>query len=251
MVSGSADLTVTVLGCSGTYAGPDGACSGYLVRGGGTTVLVDAGPGTLANLQHHVSPDELDAVVVSHSHPDHWIEVPILRNVLAYVLGRTGVPLITTAETLGMVEHVCHGRIGVSFVPQVITDGSEFSVGPLDFRCSRTDHPPETLGIRVDHADRSFGYSADTGPRWSLAELGPGLDLGISEATWLDGDDVGDDLVHTTAGQAGAGARAAAVGRLLVTHVLPTGSVDEAVAEASEAYGAPVEAARIHRTYTV
>lgn len=251
MVSDPHALNVTVLGCSGTYAGPDGACSGYLVRGGGTTVMLDAGPGTLANLQHHVRPDELDAVVISHSHPDHWLEVPVLRNALAYVLEHRGVALLSTAETLEMIEYVCHGRIGPSFVPEVIADGSEFSVGELDLRCSRTDHPPETLGVRVDHRGRSFGYSADTGPGWSLAELGPGLDVGISEATWLDSVGVAGDPVHTTAGQAGGSARAAGVGRLLVTHVLPTGSVDEAVAEASDAYGAAVEAARIHHTYVV
>ena len=244
-------LTVTVLGCSGTYAGAGGACSGYLVRGGGATVLLDAGAGTLANLQEHVRPDELDAVVVSHSHPDHWVEVPVLRNALTYVLGRGDVPLYTTAETLGLVEAVGHGRIGGAFRPPIVTDGPGFRVGPLSFRCSRTDHPPETLAVRVDLGGRSLGYTADTGPGWSLAELGPGLDLAFTEATFLTSDHDPGDPVHLTAAQAGAAARDAGVGHLVVTHVLPTRSVDEAVAEAAETYGAPVEAARVHRTYRV
>lgn len=244
-------LSVTVLGCSGTYAGAGGACSGYLVRGGGATVLLDAGAGTLANLQQHVRLDELDAVVVTHSHPDHWVEVPVLRNALTYVLGRGGVPLFSTAETLGLVEAVGHGRIGEAFAAEVVTDGSEFRIGPLSFRCSRTDHPPETLGVRVDLDDRSLGYTADTGPGWSLSELGSGLDVAISEATFSDQDPDLEGAVHLTAGQAGAAARAAGVGRLLVTHVLPTRSVHEAVVEAGEAYGAPVEAAEVHRTVQV
>jgi ribonuclease BN (tRNA processing enzyme) len=244
-------LSVTVLGCSGTYAGPGGACSGYLVRGGGATVLLDAGPGVLANLQQHVRPDELDAVVVSHSHPDHWMDVPVMRNALTYVFAHAGVPTFSTAETLGLLEGVFHGRIGDSLAPQVVTDGSEFAVGPLRFRCSRTDHPPETLGVRVDLGERSLGYSADTGPGWSLAELGPDLDLGISEATFLDSEGPHGNAVHLTAGEAGGLARSAGVGRLVITHVLPLGSVDEAVAEASEAYGSAVDAARLHRTYQV
>ena len=248
-------LTVTVLGCSGTYAGADNACSGYLVRGGGVTVLMDAGPGTLANLQHHAKLTELDAVIISHSHPDHWLEVPVLRNALRYIHAVHGVPLFTTAETLGLAEVLCHGQLGPTYVPHVISDGSQFAVGPLAFRCSRTDHPPETLGLRADFGDASVAYTADTGPGWSLGELGAGIDLAISEATFLDDGtedpDVSDGSVHLTARQAGAGARAAGVRRLLVTHVLPTGSVDEAVAEASEAYGAPVEAARVHHTYGV
>lgn len=248
---GQGDLAVTVLGCSGTYAGPGNACSGYLVRGGGTTVLLDAGPGTLSSLQHHVRPTTLDAVVVSHSHPDHWGDVPVMRNALHYVLGHSGVPLYSTAETLGYVESVFPDGIGDAFRAEVITDGSEITVGALHLRCSRTAHPPETLGIRVDMDARSIAYSADTGPAWSLGELGTGIDLGICETTWLDADGFDIDDLHMTAGQAGRLARADGVARLVATHVPPTGSWDLAVAEASDAYGSAVEPARIHHTYVV
>lgn len=245
------DLAVTVLGCSGTYAGPGNACSGYLVRGGGVAVLLDAGPGTLSSLQQHVRPTVLDAVVVSHSHPDHWGDIPVMRNALHYVLGHSGLALYSTAETLGYVESVFPGGAGEAFRPEVITDGSEIHVGPLRIRCSRTAHPPETLGFRVDFGGRSFAYSADTGPAWSLGELGVGIDLGICEATWLDADGFDLDDLHMTAGQAGRLARADGIGRLVVSHVPPTGSWDLAVAEASDAYGAPVDPARIHHTYVV
>ena len=97
-------LTVTVLGSSGTYAGVDGACTGFLVRSAGATVMMDAGPGTLANLQRHVRPDQLDAVVLSHCHPDHWLELPVLRNALKYVLAHHGVQLFCTVETLDMAD---------------------------------------------------------------------------------------------------------------------------------------------------
>jgi ribonuclease BN (tRNA processing enzyme) len=245
-------LTVTILGCSGTYAAAGNACSGYLVRGGGTTVLMDAGPGTLANLQNHVGLADLDAVVISHSHPDHWLEIPVMRNALRYVLGQSDLPLYSTAETLGLAEDLGHGQLRPTFVPETITDGSEFSIGPLRFRASRTDHPPETLALRVDLGDESLAYTADTGPRWSLAELGPDIDLAISEATFLEADlPVPGDRVHLTAAEAGAGARSSKVRNLLVTHVLPTGSAEEAVVEASDAYGAAVRAAEVNRTYTV
>ncbi|HEV2369108.1 MAG TPA: MBL fold metallo-hydrolase, partial [Acidimicrobiales bacterium] len=68
-------LRLTVLGCSGSYPGPGQACSGYLVRHGATTVWLDAGSGTLANLQLHVALGEIDAIVLSHEHPDHWSDV--------------------------------------------------------------------------------------------------------------------------------------------------------------------------------
>jgi ribonuclease BN (tRNA processing enzyme) len=67
--------TVTVLGCDGSYPGPGGAASGYLVQGGATRLWLDAGPGTFAALQRVVDPAAVDAIVLSHEHPDHWTDV--------------------------------------------------------------------------------------------------------------------------------------------------------------------------------
>jgi ribonuclease BN (tRNA processing enzyme) len=86
-------LSVTVLGCDGSYPGPGGACSGYLVRGGGVTLWLDAGSGTMANLQRHVALDDVDAVVVSHEHPDHWTDLEAFYAACAYVIGRSGIPV--------------------------------------------------------------------------------------------------------------------------------------------------------------
>lgn len=242
-------LNVTVLGSSGTYAGPDGACSGFLVRSAGATVMMDAGPGTLANLQRHVAPAALSAVVLSHSHPDHWLELPVLRNALKYVLSCHDLDVYATAETLELAEQVTGGMLAPTFRPHVITDGSEVTIGDQRWRCSRTDHPVETMGLRIDAEGRSLGYTADTGPGWSLAELGV-VDLGLSEATFLH-DSTERNPVHLSAHQAGLMAREAHVGHLVITHVLPTGSPSDSVAEASDAYGAPVDVATLHRTFDV
>jgi len=68
-------MKLTVLGCSGSYPGPGGAASGYLVEADGTRIWLDAGSGTLANLQRHIGLDAVDAVVLSHEHPDHWADI--------------------------------------------------------------------------------------------------------------------------------------------------------------------------------
>ncbi len=242
-------LNVTVLGSSGTYAGPDGACTGFLVRSPGATVMMDAGPGTLANLQRHIALEHLDAVVLSHCHPDHWLELPVLRNALKYVLGCAGLDVYLTQETLDMAEHVIGHGFGTTLRPHVITDTSTFELADQRWNCSQTDHPVETLGLRVEVNGRSLGYTADTGPEWSLAELGR-IDLGISEATFLH-DSPECNPVHLSAHQAGELARTAGVGRLVISHLLPRGSVAESVAEASAAYGAPVDVAELHRTFDV
>ncbi len=81
-------LSLTILGCSGPCAPPGGACSGYLVDDGETRLWVDAGSGTLANLQRHVAVDTVDAVFLSHEHPDHWTDLEGFFNVCRYVVER-------------------------------------------------------------------------------------------------------------------------------------------------------------------
>ncbi len=75
MTPSSAPRTVTVLGCDGSYPGPGGAGSSYLVKAGGVTVLLDAGPGSFSNLQRFDAPELVDLVVLSHRHPDHWTDL--------------------------------------------------------------------------------------------------------------------------------------------------------------------------------
>ena len=91
-------LRLSVLGCDGTYAGPGGACSGYLVSSPTTHVWIDAGPGTLSRLQRHLALTDLDAVVISHEHPDHSGELPVLRNALRFMFGVSGLPVLTTCQ---------------------------------------------------------------------------------------------------------------------------------------------------------
>jgi ribonuclease BN (tRNA processing enzyme) len=246
-------LTVTVLGSAGTYAQADNPCSGYLLRSESTTVWLDCGPGTLGALQQHVALGDVDAVVVSHQHPDHWLELPVVRNAWRYGLGRTGLPVLATAGVLDLAATVLDADLAPTFDATVIADGSVERVGDLSFRFSRTDHPVETMACRVTDGTRTFAYSADTGPAWSFAALDPdgeGFDLALCEAT-LDADQAGS-VQHLTGRQAGAMARAAGVRRLAIAHLLAdTESRRELEAAAPDAFDGPVEVASPGTTFTV
>ncbi|MHB8290704.1 MAG: MBL fold metallo-hydrolase [Acidimicrobiales bacterium] len=219
-------FSVTVLGCDGGYQAPGGACSGYLVRAGSTRLLLDSGPGTIANLQRYVGLDELDAVVLSHDHPDHWSDIEGLAVARQYALSApVGVPADSTARERvrvlapkGLREITYHCR-GDAFDWREVTDGSKATVGALELRFSRTDHGPETLGVRVSAFGRVLAYSADTGPKWSLGRLGGGIDVGLCEATFTSAHE--GSARHLSARQAGTQARDAAVRRLVVTHRWP------------------------------
>jgi ribonuclease BN (tRNA processing enzyme) len=239
-----AGLTLTVLGCSGSYPGPGQACSGYLIQGQGTTLWLDAGPGTLANLQLWVGLGDVDAVILSHRHPDHWTDIEGFF-IACRQAERRPVPIYAPDG----LEHLL--RSGPTTRPifewHTIADGHQLTIGSTRLSFSRTDHPPETLAVRIDAGGASLGYSADSGPGWSLEALGPGLDLAVCEATFLH-DQEGRHQ-HMSARQAGTTARAAGVGRLMLSHLWPTIDPEASRSEAEAAFGRPVELARMNTTY--
>jgi len=238
-------LSVTVLGCDGSYPGPGGAGSGYLLRGGGATVWLDCGPGTLAALQTHVGLADVDAVVVSHEHPDHRNDLEGFSVACTYVVPRQGVPVWAPA---GVREHGYHtGPPALVF--SELVDGGRFAVAGMAFTASRTDHPPATMAVRVEAEGRSLGYTADTGPGWSPSALGPPLDLLLSEATF-SADREGHSQ-HLSGRQAGDLARQAGARRLLLTHLWPITDRIALQAEAAAAFGADVELAEPGATYEV
>ncbi len=240
-------MRVTVLGCSGSFPGPGpgGACSGYLVDDGTTRLWLDAGSGTLANLQRHLALADLDAIVLSHEHPDHWADLEGFHNVLRFVLFRRGFPVYAPA---GLKQHV-YGDMTPWVTWHDVADGDVAKVGTLVLSFSRTDHGQETLAVRVDADGASLGYTADTGPGWSISALGPGLDAALCEATVpavLEGR-----MQHLSARQAGASAREAGARRLILTHLWPTLDPEQGRVEGSEAFGSAVELAAVDKVFSL
>ena len=237
-------LAVTVLGCDGSYPGPGGAGSSYLVTCDDTAVWLDAGPGSLANLQTHVPLEDLDAVILSHEHPDHWSDLEHLAVACKWVVPRPPLAVHSAFDPRPLMHSdsatdvLAWSRIGA---------GEQLAVGPMTFTFSRTDHPVETLAVRVDGGGRALGYSADSGPGWGLAELGEGLGLALCEATHLS--DSEGTVPHMSARQAGQSARHAGVGRLVITHLWPRLDKRAAAEEAGRAFGGPVSVAVIGARY--
>jgi ribonuclease BN (tRNA processing enzyme) len=242
-------LTLTVLGASGSYPGPGAACSGYLVQGGGVAIALDLGPGTLANLQEHIAIADLDAIVLSHSHPDHWLDLGVLATALKWGLGREGLPVYGTAETRTKADALLDG-LAPTFAWTDVDAASTIVVGPIELRFSATVHYVPTLACRVALDGAALAYSADTGPGWSFAAFGEPIDLAICEATHDAGREC-EGTMHLSGRQAGALARDAGVGRLVVTHVSPGTDPEVVRAEAEAAFGAPVALAVEHAHFEV
>jgi len=247
-----AAIQVTILGSSGSYATPENPCTSLLMRSPEASVLLDCGPGSTGPLQNFIRPSELDAIVITHCHPDHWIELPILRNVFTYFDPVSTMPVFGTEQTRLMDQAVNarHGGFADPIRWTVINESSTFSIQDLSFSFSRTDHPVETLAVRVDAAGASFAFSSDTGPGWQVSSLGGGVDLVIHEASHLL-DSEGRGIPHTSARQAGRAAREAGARRLVLTHLMPGADPAAHLAEASAAFGGPVELAEPGATFFI
>jgi ribonuclease BN (tRNA processing enzyme) len=241
-------LTLTVLGCSGSYAGPGAACSGYLVRAGDTAVVVDLGPGTFANLQAHVDPAAVDGLVLTHEHPDHWVDLPILRNAFRYVLGLEGLAVHGTEGTRDLATAVID-ELPPTLIWHTVAPGGTLALGPLTFRFGLTDHPVETLAVRVEAGGRTLLYSADTGPGWDPGPLGEGVDLLLCEASL--GPEHENEVQHLSARQAGTVARTLGAGRLVLTHIVPGVDQDAQRALATTVYDGDVSVATTGATFTI
>jgi ribonuclease BN (tRNA processing enzyme) len=242
-------LTLTILGCDGSHASAGGAASGYLVRewDSGTTIWIDAGPGTFANLQRFCDPRSVDAIVLTHLHGDHWTDVDGFLTAGRWTASPPWGPVRVLAAP-GISDNLLQEPDGVLELEE-ISESTRATVGGLDLSFSRTDHPPPTFAVRIEGAGRVLGYSADTGAGWSFEELGPGINLALSEATYTREHE--GTAGHMSGHQAGKSAREAEADRLLITHFSPVVSSDAIYAEALESYGAPVLRAAVGRGYTV
>jgi ribonuclease BN (tRNA processing enzyme) len=232
-------ISLTTLGCSGSYGAPaGGACSGYLVRAGGATIWMDCGNGTLAALQREANVADLDAVVITHTHPDHCVDIYGLHVLNKYGLERLGLPVYAPVNAEHELAHLVRGDWGGAFAWHPIEDGGTATVRDATLRFSETDHPVTTLAVEVSAADKRLIYTSDTGPKWSPEVFGPGADLLLSEASYLH-----DDIkvpIHLSARQAGEYGRETAARRLVLTHLWPMVDPVASAAEGSEAFGAPV-----------
>jgi ribonuclease BN (tRNA processing enzyme) len=250
-------MRLTVLGCSGSGPGPASPASGYLLEAGGAHVVVDLGNGTFGALQRHLDPWHLDAVVLSHLHPDHCADVSPLVVHRRYAPGRPARPPVP------LPLHAPDGapdRLVAAFAPSAaeratedlgdvlafrpLADAGEGEVAGVALQARLVDHVCPAFALRFEHGGRSLVYSGDTGPCGSLVDLARGADVLLCEATWPHVTDEWDEPppgVHLSGRQAGEHAARAGVGRLLLTHVAPWADGEKLRAEAREVFDGPVE----------
>lgn len=236
-------MRLTVLGSSGTYPAAGRPASGYLIEEGDTRVWCDAGPGTLTALPVDIA--EIDAVFVSHEHPDHCLDVVIASHVLTFgPAPRLGVPLYGPGPTLKkLMGFLGGGRVAEAFEIRPLDSGDVARIGSLELRVATSDHSVPTLASRWESDHRALCYSADTGPAGEWMALADGADLFLCEATYQGTPGLEPYLHHLTAQEAGSIARRAGAKRLMLTHIPPHRDSARSVMEAEATFDRPVSLA--------
>lgn len=259
-------MRLTAVGCSGSFAGPGSPASCYLLTvaaevspdGREWNLVLDLGNGSLGALQGVCDPRRIDAVGISHLHPDHFVDLAGLYVFLRYhPTGRRDSPVPVygpagTAERLGAVYGLGAGETMAAHLdvrPWRLDEPVQ--VGPLVIEPRRVFHPVEAYGVRVTgpsslrSGERAvLAYTGDTDACDAVVDLARDADLLLSEAAFEEGRDDGvEPGIHLTGLRAAQLATRAAARRLVLTHLPPWNDPARARAEAASAYAGPLDIA--------
>jgi ribonuclease BN (tRNA processing enzyme) len=216
-------VRLTVIGSSPAWPNPGGACSGYLVDG---RLLLDCGPGVLANLRRREPWPSVEAIAITHLHLDHW------GDLIPWVWGSlygpgAGADRVTLWLPPGSREELrpILARLGGEDMFERAFDVREYDARvPFEAAGLQVTAVPllhydmQTHGFRVEGDGRVFAYSGDSGPCEALTEVARGADLLLCEATLANGGSDGPTRGHLTPEEAAAAAAAGGAKRTVLTH---------------------------------
>jgi ribonuclease BN (tRNA processing enzyme) len=264
-------LRLRVLGKSPSWQDAGGACSGYLLEEGGTAVLIDCGNGVFSKLRRYRDYTRVNAVVISHMHADHFLDLIPYAYALTYAPRQQPVPVDRWPGT----DHPCRPRLLVprggreifkrvvgawgnddlienAFEIEEYDAGSRPQIGSLRFEFHGVPHFLECYAISAQSSNGGgkLAYGADSRPSEELVEFARDADLFIIEATLPRPERTGM-RGHLTPGEAGEHGRAAGVKRLVLTHISDELDALWARDQAEAAFGGQVEVATEGALYTV
>jgi ribonuclease BN (tRNA processing enzyme) len=263
-------LRITVLGKSPSWQDAGGACSGYLIQAEGTNVLLDCGNGVFAKLRERIDYVDLDAVVLSHLHADHWLDLVPYAYALIYAPKQQPVPVHTWPGTDSPARprliappgarEVFRQVVGAwgnedlidsAFRIEEYEPGETVEVGEIRASFHPVPHFIDTFAVNVSSdGTGKLTYSADTRPGEEIVEIARDADLLLVEGTLPRPERTGV-RGHLTPEEAGEHAKRAGAKRVVITHISDELGDEWVREQAEQGFGAPVEVAREGATYDV
>ncbi|MBB2481176.1 MBL fold metallo-hydrolase [Bacillus sp. APMAM] len=233
-------MKLTVIGQWGGYPKVNEASSGYLLEHDQYKLLIDCGSAVLSKLQNFVQPEDLNAVIISHYHPDHIADIGVLQHAL--LIGKYMDKNIQTISIYGHQEDE-HGFQALNFqdvTKAVPYDPSgKLQIGPFSISFLKTKHPVPCYAMRIEVEDQVFVYTADTSYIESLNAFAKDADVLLCECNFYGNMD-GSGAGHMTSYDAGELANLAGAKRLVLTHLPQYGDLEQLKTEAAEKFSGDV-----------
>lgn len=258
-------MKLTIIGCSGSFAGPTSPASSYLVQaeheGRTWNLVLDMGPGSLGVLQKYIELDAIDAIVISHLHPDHCLDLTGLFVVTKYHPTRGPLPSVpvygpqdtgarmSRANGVTLSEAADPHGMDSEFDFRTVRSGRTFTVGPFTITPHRVNHPVEAFGFRVEADGKVLTYTGDTDATPALLPLMADADLVLADAAFCEVRDTVRDIHLTGKRAAEAALAAGGVKRLMLTHIPSWNDPQECRAQAAELWPGEVELAAPEGVY--
>ena len=234
-------MKVTIIGCDGAYPRVNGATSAYLIEDKNTRVLLDCGSGSISRLQNHIELRELDGMIISHYHRDHYADLECMQfaTMLDTFERKRENPLVIYGpgkEQMLTYKNFCIGK--------TFKGKESFNIGNLTFETRLNKHGVESYSIKVTNEDGDcLVYTGDTGYYKELSEFCEDASLLIAESSCYEYER-GRISGHMTGGEAATVAEEAGVDTLILTHLPHYGDVEKMVEEAKEFFKGEIILAR-------
>jgi ribonuclease BN (tRNA processing enzyme) len=252
-------VKLTIVGCSGSFAGPTSPASCYLVQaehqGRTWNVALDIGAGALGTLQQHIDPRHLDAIFLSHLHPDHCIDLCGLYVVQRYHPEGQCAPLLVYGPT-GTEKRMSEAyglddvhAMDTEFDYREYVDRQPVTIGPFTITPYAVCHPIEAYGLRVEADGLALAYTGDTDECEALLPLMSGASLVLADSSFVEGRDTIGGIHMNGAQCAQVATRAGGVGRLMLTHMPAWNDREECRAQAAAHWDGTVELAEPGSVY--
>ncbi|MEH7180823.1 MBL fold metallo-hydrolase [Neobacillus vireti] len=244
-------MKLTIIGYWGGYPKKNGASSGYLLEHNGFNLLIDCGSGVLSKLQNIIEPEELDAVILSHYHPDHIADIGVLQHA-RLIQGF----LDKSFPTLPLYGHSFDQAEFTKLTYKDITKGinydpnSVLSVGPFQVSFLKTNHPVPCYAMRIEANGKTLVYTGDSSYKEEFIEFGKGADLLLCECNFYQHQD-GKSAGHMNSIDAGRFAEKAGVKQLILTHLPHYGDSSKLISEANTEYTGIIKLADEFQTILV
>lgn len=232
-------MKLTIIGCCGTFPSKEGATSAYLIEDKGTKVLLDCGSGSISRLQKHINLYDLDAVVISHYHSDHYADFECMQ-FAAMVHMKKGL----RKESLliygpGEEQKLTYKNYTTG---KTYKNKDYFKIGTLKFTTNINKHGIEAYSIRVENEEhKSIVYTGDTAYYEKLSQFARDADVIIADGSLYEDEKLPG---HMTAREAGKVAADGNIKSLIISHLPHHGDTNELVKEAKKVYNNEVILAR-------